>query len=116
MGDDLHLMRDNTSGGYGVVDLGTPIVGPLAADVAITQLEIEGRGFSSDVFVDVYFAHSYASADDRQALSLYRKMRLAALVRWCAWRVRNASSYQPAEQESNERRFRRFLRRFQEET
>lgn len=113
LGDDLHVMRDSETGSVGVIDLGNSILGPLAADVAITQLEIEGRGFPSDAFVNSYFASSKVTGDDRLALALYARMRLVALVRFFAWRVLHASTYQPSEREANEQRFRRLLQRLE---
>lgn len=113
MADDLHVMRDSQIGSVGVVDLGNSILGPLAADVAITQLEIEGRGFPADAFVDSYFANSKVTSEDRLALALYARMRLVALIRFFAWRVLHASTYEPAEREANEQRFRRLLQRLE---
>lgn len=110
LGDDLHLMLHKETRTYGVVDLGQSIFGPLAYDVAITQMAIESRGYSPDAFVDAYFTNSPVTELDRVALPLYARMRLANLLRWVAWRELHESGYQPAEREANERRFWKILR------
>lgn len=117
MAADIELILDPKTGSLGAVDLGHSIWGPLVADVAFMQLEMRGRGFSPAPFVEAYFRRLTVREEERLALPIYARMRLAGHIRFFAWRVLHASQYEPAAREANERRLwglRRKLENYEE--